>query len=331
MRPPPRRSRQLSPPPTVPRSEARAVAAGQYRRRRSAALAAVHDGTAKTDGTAKGARKRPLQFSQHAKDGAASPTSIASHEPGRPCADHARSVAWAAAPSLTDESARPIRPSPPPDLKSGMKRGYLAAYEESLMNSKRLVSALAFALVTAGSSGYAIATDEEQDSHHRSDYRHPIVGMWITTFYIGPFYGPGTPVAGDVHIQQFSSDGNELINSKEFAPVLGNVCFGVWKALEDKTVKLRHIGWGYTPDNVFEGTGTIIAALTVSPDGDTYSGTYTSDYIDPNGVALAPPGAGDVRATRFKVEEASAEASAVEARAISEKRSSGRLSKRPGC
>ena len=95
------------------------------------------------------------------------------------------------------------------------------------MNSKRLLTALAFAMVTAGSSGYATATEEEQDSHHRSDFRHPIVGMWLTTFYVGPFYGPGTPVAGDVHIQQFSSDGNELISSKEFAPVVGNVCFGV--------------------------------------------------------------------------------------------------------
>jgi len=199
------------------------------------------------------------------------------------------------------------------------------------MNTKRLVSAVAIAMFTAGSSGYATATERERDSDHHSHHRHPIVGMWITTLYVGPYYGPGTPVAGDVHIQQVSSDGNELINSKGFAPVLGTVCFGVWKALEDKTVKIRHIGWGYTAGNAFEGTSTLNMTLTVSPDGDTYSGTYTSDYIDPNGVALEPPGAGDVRATRFKVEEASAEASAVEARAISEKHSAGRLSRRPGC
>jgi hypothetical protein len=195
------------------------------------------------------------------------------------------------------------------------------------MNSKRLVSAVAFALVTAGSSGYATATERERDSDHHSDHRHPIVGMWLTTFYVGPFYGPGTPVS-DETIQQFSSDGNELISSGSFAPVVGNVCFGVWKALGDNTFKLRHIGWTYN-NNAFEGTARLNSTMKVSANGDSYSGTYTTDVILPDGSVL--PGSaveGDVRATRFKVDEASA----VHAQATWEKApASARLPRRPGC
>ena len=191
--------------------------------------------------------------------------------------------------------------------------------------SKRLVSALAFAVVTAGSSGYAAATERERDTNNR----HPeIVGMWITTYYVGPFNGPGTPVV-DLAIQQFSSDGNELMNSQPFPPVVGNVCFGVWKALGHRTFKVRHIGWTYTTNNIFEGTARINVTLTVSANGDTYSGTHTTVVIDPNGNVL--PGSaveGDVRAVRFEVEETNA---GDDARFMSEAHSFGSRSRRSGC
>ena len=192
------------------------------------------------------------------------------------------------------------------------------------MNTKRLAGALAFAVLGAVSIGYATATERERDSNHR----HPqFVGMWITNFYIGKFYGPGTALF-DRAIQQFSSDGNELMNSGLFPPVVSAVCFGAWKASGPKTIKVRHIGWSYTLNNVFEGTFRMNSILTLGPDGDTFSGTYTADAVDANGSVLpGSPVEGDIRSTRFEVEEGSA----ADARSTLEMPSSGRPARRSGC
>lgn len=157
--------------------------------------------------------------------------------------------------------------------------------------------------------------------------RSPIVGMWIVTYYVGPFRGDDTPQF-DRAIQQFSSDGNELMNSALFPPVVGNVCFGVWKDLGHDTFKLRHIGWTFTTANAFEGTFRLSVALTVGPGGDAFSGTYTSDVLGPDGKVLDGSAAeGDVIATRFEVEEGSA----LEARALSKAPSFPSPARRSGC
>jgi hypothetical protein len=128
-----------------------------------------------------------------------------------------------------------------------------------------------------------------------------IVGMWIVTFYAGAYTGPNTQIY-DRTIQQFFSDGNELMSSASFSPLLGNVCFGVWKEIERRTFRLKHIGWTFTTVGTFEGTARIDATMTVAPNGDTYVGAYTADVIDNNGNVVPGSAAkGTARAVRFQV------------------------------
>lgn len=189
------------------------------------------------------------------------------------------------------------------------------------MNSaKHLVRTFAFSTATALSFAVyaqtglstldkAAAVLQAGENHGRDQdrsFRHrlpAIVGMWITTFYIGPFKGPDTPKV-DIAIQQYSSDGHELMNSSSFPPTAGNVCFGVWKDLGHGTFKLRHIGFAFNATTgAFEGIALINATFTVSEDGNSFAGTHSGPILDLEGNEL--PGSfveGDIRATRFEVD-----------------------------
>jgi len=186
------------------------------------------------------------------------------------------------------------------------------------MNStKLLASSLVFASATAFSiTAYADTANSTLDraaSHIQSrwererdrhfDTRRPaIAGMWLTSLYAGPFKGPDS-VRGDLAIQQFSSDGNELMNSSGFDPKTGVHCYGVWKDLGNNTFKIRHLGWGFDANGKHLDTTRLNFNITVSEDRNTYSGTYTADLIDMNGQVV--PGSfaeGDVRAVRFEVD-----------------------------
>jgi hypothetical protein len=127
--------------------------------------------------------------------------------------------------------------------------------------------------------------------------------MWLTSLYLGAFTGPESQRV-DLAIQQFSSDGNELMSSSGADPRLGNVCFGVWKDLGHNTFKLRHIGWSFAPDTgINDGTAYLDVSFTVSEDGKTYKGTFTSTFIDLAGNVVPEfSGEGDVLATRFEVD-----------------------------
>ena len=143
--------------------------------------------------------------------------------------------------------------------------------------------------------------DRDRERDHRQ--RPAVVGMWITTYYIGAFNGAETD-RFDLAIQQFSSDGNELMNSALVPPEVSNVCFGVWKDLGDNTFKLRHTGWDFgDPDIVaVDAIFTLDVTLTVSDDGRTYSGTYSSIITDLDGNEKKDTFVeGDVKGTRFEV------------------------------
>jgi hypothetical protein len=45
---------------------------------------------------------------------------------------------------------------------------------------------------------------------------------------------------------QWHSDGTEFENAW-LPPDTGNICFGVWKEVAPRTVRLHHIGWLFTP------------------------------------------------------------------------------------
>lgn len=141
-------------------------------------------------------------------------------------------------------------------------------------------------------TGPSAAGKQEDD---RSNQRNAqIVGLWITNFYIG-----NTTELYDKAIEQFFADGNELMNSALFPPWAGNVCFGTWKAVNGKSFKLTHIGWTFDKEGNLEGTARIFASMTVSPQGDTFVGTFTADIIDTKGNVMPGSAAqGVIKASR---------------------------------
>jgi len=121
-----------------------------------------------------------------------------------------------------------------------------------------------------------------------------IVGMWHVTFTAqGNEAGPpdGTPI--DNSIVVWHSDGTEIMNSNRPAQD-GNFCLGIWEKTGKSTYKLNHLPWaGNDPSNAPSGIGNpqggaqLIEKITLSPDGNHYSGTFTLDAYDPSGNQVA--------------------------------------------
>jgi len=124
------------------------------------------------------------------------------------------------------------------------------------------------------------------------DNQDPIVGMWHVIFTAQTQNGVDIPVAGGVVIDNavaaWHSDGTEIMNSSRSAQD-GNFCLGVWKSTGRHTYLLNHIPW---QGNIFDPTvpqGTIGAPqggaqilqnITLSRDGNSYTGTFTLNAYD---------------------------------------------------
>ena len=127
-----------------------------------------------------------------------------------------------------------------------------------------------------------------------ADMEEPIVGMWHVTFTAeGNSAGPpdGTPI--DNAIVVWHSDHTEIMNSGRPAQD-GDFCLGVWKKAGKSKYKLNHLAWGGNDTtNVPSGIGNpqgptrIVEAVTLSPDGNYYVGTFTLDATDTSGNPTA--------------------------------------------
>jgi len=140
------------------------------------------------------------------------------------------------------------------------------------------------------------------------DDSDPIVGMWHVTFtaqdnQIGP--PDGTPI--DNALATWHSDGTELMNSAR-PPQDGDFCMGVWKRTGRFTYKLNHFAWfandaANAPFGIGNPTGPtrILQQITLSADGNHYSGTFTLDAYDTSGTQVAHI-VGVIAATRITVD-----------------------------
>jgi len=121
-----------------------------------------------------------------------------------------------------------------------------------------------------------------------------IVGMWHVVFTAYTQNGEALPSAGvplDNSVVVWNSDGTEIMNSSRAAQD-GNFCLGVWECTGRRTYLLNHIPW---QGNVFDPTaspssvgapqdgGQIVEKITLSPDGNSYSGTFTFKVYDTSG------------------------------------------------
>jgi hypothetical protein len=97
-----------------------------------------------------------------------------------------------------------------------------------------------------------------------------------------PLPPPGVEV--DAGFQLWHSDGTEMLNSGRPAAD-SNFCMGVWEQVGPRTYKLNHFAIEYTqgppanagegPTNILSGPASITETVTVSPDGKTFTGTFT--------------------------------------------------------
>jgi hypothetical protein len=127
------------------------------------------------------------------------------------------------------------------------------------------------------------------------DDREPIVGMWHVVFTAKTQNGEAIHVTGGVVIDNsvvvWHSDGTEIMNSARSAQD-GNFCLGVWKRTGERTYLLNHIPWQgnvfdptVPPDTIGapQGGAQIIEKITLNPDGNSYTGTFTLHAYDTSG------------------------------------------------
>jgi hypothetical protein len=130
-----------------------------------------------------------------------------------------------------------------------------------------------------------------------SGYSDSIVGLWHVIYTTS-----GGALFGNT-FDTWHSDGTEFENTF-LPPEVGNICYGVWKQT-GRTIRLHHIGWTFTPGpmpGTATGTFTLDEINSVSFDGKSYSGSFTFQAYDINGVAQGGPVTGSIAATRITVQ-----------------------------
>jgi hypothetical protein len=126
------------------------------------------------------------------------------------------------------------------------------------------------------------------------DDHESIVGFWHVVFTAhtqngDPIPAPGTVIDNAVAV--WHVDGTEIMNSARSAQD-GNFCLGVWERTGERTYLLNHIPWQGNvydptapPDTIGKPQGgvQIIEKITLSPDGNSYAGTFTLHAYDSSG------------------------------------------------
>ena len=140
----------------------------------------------------------------------------------------------------------------------------------------------------AGATAPSIPFVSPQGNDHQEDEdfngRAPIVGLWhviytATESTAGPLPVPVIPPGPPSSFQFLESfktwhaDGTEFENAF-LPPAAGNICFGVWKDLGDRNVKLHHIGLMFAPDGSISNIFTVDETDAVASNDKTYKGNF---------------------------------------------------------
>lgn len=163
-------------------------------------------------------------------------------------------------------------------------------------------------------------SDEE---YGPSFFHAQIVGLWAfkyTSLGNSKTLGipDGAPIDGGN--TAWFADGNEITFSGMRNPIVGASCIGVWKQTGEHTYVLNHIGLSWNPlapsaapagpgnpgggPGAVGGPAFIKQHVTLSRDGNSYTGTFAITQLDPDGKtpALPAPIKGLITATRVTVD-----------------------------
>ncbi len=117
--------------------------------------------------------------------------------------------------------------------------------------------------------------------------RNSIVGMWRFSFIsqgnnMPPLSIPDGAVL-DHGFAQWHSDGTEITNSNR-VPSTGSFCLGVWKRVGPNHYQLNHFAMGFD-DGIHQSYSNIREDVTLSDDGNSFSGTFSIAISDLEGHA----------------------------------------------
>jgi hypothetical protein len=133
-----------------------------------------------------------------------------------------------------------------------------------------------------------------------------IVGLWHVTLYSQGNGGHNPPIPDgaiiDFGMNAWHSDGTEILNSGGHSPGTGNFCLGVWGQTGFLTYELNHYALSYNnPTGPLSNIVNLHEQDTLSPSGDSYSGTFTLDVYDTMGNHVDHV-VGTLQATRVTVD-----------------------------
>jgi hypothetical protein len=142
------------------------------------------------------------------------------------------------------------------------------------------------------------------DPDQRGGSSASIAGMWDFQLISkgNTSHNPSIPDGAliDFGYTQWHSDGTEIQNSAGVPG--GGFCLGVWGQTGFLTFELNHFPIAFAPTTgAVANYINIREQVTLSPSGDSYTGTFTEDIYDPKGNHVDHL-AGTVVATRMTVD-----------------------------
>src|ERR1700728_692635 len=106
--------------------------------------------------------------------------------------------------------------------------------------------------------------------------RDSVVGLWQTIYTAG-----GATFAQT--LKQWHSDGTEFENVAH-DPEIGNICFGVWKQVGVRSVRLHHVGWLFDTTGTLTGSFTMDETDTMASNGMSYKGMFVFKTYNTDGA-----------------------------------------------
>lgn len=133
-----------------------------------------------------------------------------------------------------------------------------------------------------------------------------IVGMWKFQFLSkgNSTHNPSIPDGAllDFGFQHWHSDGTEFIESGGHSPATANFCLGVWGQTGFLTYEINHFPISYdATSGMIDNYINLKEKDTLSPSGDSYTGTLTLTVYDTKGNQVDQV-TGMVVATRITVD-----------------------------
>jgi hypothetical protein len=119
-----------------------------------------------------------------------------------------------------------------------------------------------------------------------------IVGLWSVTLTSG-----GSVI--DFGYDAWHADGTETLT--DASPISHNVCLGVWKQTGRRTVQLKHPALRFDPSGNVIGTLILRETNVLNRAGDRFTGTFTIEFFDLNGVSVFI-GTGEIVGERVTVD-----------------------------